>query len=249
MPLLTPSRALIWPTIMALALTVGPASADLNPGDTFQNPELVTLPPHYTSGLPAWYVGAPVASLTGEMQPPTLGIPFTGEVVSEVFFVNGLDASGGLGFAYQFKLRADFTADGMEAASMAPNGWGMFNIFDTGADGSGVSTPVPPGGMPPPGFENWADGDPYSIQRDALTGAPEIRWTGALGGTELRGGQRSSIIWFETDAPEWTTSVVTLLDGGVGGSALILAPIPEPTATVLGFVGLAAVALLKRRFA
>src|SRR5687767_471160 len=86
----------------ALGAFVLPAQADLNPGDDFQNPDLVTQPPHYTSGLPAWYGGAPADSLLSAIAPPTLGTPFVGTVLSEVYFVNGVDSSGGLGFAYEF---------------------------------------------------------------------------------------------------------------------------------------------------
>src|SRR5687767_15822131 len=87
---------------LALGALVLPAQADLNPGDDFQNPELATLPPWYTSGLPAWYGGAPADSLLSDIAPPTLGTPFVGTVLSEVYFVNGVDSSGGLGFAYEF---------------------------------------------------------------------------------------------------------------------------------------------------
>lgn len=235
---------------LAMGAIVLPVQADLNPGDDFQNPDLVTQPPWYTPGLPAWYGGAPADSLLSAIAPPTLGTPFVGTVLSEVYFVNGVDSSGGLGFAYQFALDQSYTFDALESASYAPTGWAGVTIFDTGADDSGSSTAVPPPGIPPAGFANWTDGDPYTIRRDSSTAAPEIRWTGTLGGTEINGGETSSIIWFETDATFWSRGIVTLLDGGVGGAAHILVPgIPEPTGAVLVLIGLASVGYVRRRIA
>lgn len=231
-------------------LSAGIAHADLNLGDNLQNPDLATQPPFYTDGLPPWVGGTLAASLDSLISPPTLGTPFVGIVHSEVWYVNGVDASGGLGFAYRFTLDPSYSADGLESASFAPASWAAFTIFETGSDNSGTSTGVPAPSIPPAGFTSWTDGDPYTIKRDPFTGAPEIRWTGALGGTTMEGGQTSALIWFETDATLWTDSIVTLLDGGVGGSARILVPfIPEPTGVVLGMIGLAAVGLGRRKLA
>jgi len=231
-------------------LAVGIAQADLQLGDNLQNPELATEPPFYTDGLPPWVGGTLAASLDSPIFPPSLGTPFVGTVRSEVWYVNGVDASGGLGFAYRFTLDPSYTADGLESASFAPASWGAFTIFETGSDNSGSSTAVPPPAIPPAGFASWSDGDPYTIKRDPGTGAPEIRWTGVLGGTAIFGGESSALIWFETDATMWTESLVTLLDGGVGGTARILAPfVPEPTGAVLGLIGLAVIGLGRRKLA
>jgi hypothetical protein len=223
----------------------------LDPGDNQQNPQLVTQPPNYTSGLPAWYDLTPQALINPAIQPPTLGTPFIGNVRSEVYYLNGVNASDGLGFAYTFFLSDTYTADGLESASFSPATWGQFalagDIADTGSNNGGVSTAVAPPPFPPAGFTSWSDGDPYTIKRDANTKAPELRWTGTLGGTEIRGGQRSAIIWFEVPrARLWSEGIVTLLDGGVGGSAFVLTPVlPEPMTAML--FGLGAVAFMRRR--
>lgn len=233
--------------LVVLATAAG-VRADLNPGDNFQNPDLVALPPNYTDGLPGWYGGSQAASLISAIAPPTLGTPFVGNVRSEVWFVNGVDASGGLGFVYQFTLDPSYSADGLESASFSPAQWGLFTISDTGSDNSGTSSAVAPPAIPPAGFTNWSDGDPYTIRRDAGTGAPEIRWTGTAGGTTIEGGQSSALIWFETNATMWTNGIVTLLDGGVGGSAIILTPaIPEPAGATLGLLGLGLMTQIRRR--
>lgn len=224
-----------------------PALADLSPGDNFQNPDLVTQPPNYTSGLPGWYTGVPVDSLLSAISPPTLGTPFIGTVLSEVYYVNGVDGSGGIGFAYKFTLDPAYDDDGLESASFAPDTWAGVTIFDTGADNSGSSTDADTPAIPPAGFTTWTDGDPYTIKRDGSTEAPELRWTGELGGTTIEGGQNSSIVWFETDTTDWTRGIVSLLDGGVGGAAHIFVPIPEPVGTVLVFLGLATACFFKRR--
>jgi len=239
-------------SLFAVSLAAPFARADLNPGDNFQNPELLTSPPWYTSGLPAWYDGTPEDSLLAPIAPPSLGFAFIGDVFSQVYFVNGVDSSGGLGFAYTFTLDPAYSHDGMESASFSPAQWAGVTIFDTGADGSGSSTAQDTPALPPGGFAAWTDGDPYTIRRDGSTEAPELRWTGELGGTTIEGGQNSSIVWFETDAKAWDRSIVSLLDGGVGGSAYILSPatvIPEPAGTVLVFLGLTTIGFFKRRLA
>jgi len=235
--------------LLAVSVTLCSSAAawgiQLGLADNLQNPALAALPPVYTDGLPAWYDFTPDVTISPAIQPPTLGTPFVGTVQSEVYYLNGVDASGGLGFAYIFSLDPTYTADGLESASFAPGLWSLFEIEDTGASDTGTSTPFPVPSIPPAGFTTWSDGRPYTIKRDPGTGAPEIRWSGSLGGTEIRGGQVSAIVWFETNATAWTESIVTLLDGGVGGSAVILSPAPEPSA--LALLGLGSVLFVRRR--
>lgn len=230
----------------SLAFLAAPAMADLNPGQVFENPnEVLPGPLYYTDGLPAWYVGAPVASMlapiTGAGGVPFTGTPPAAGVLSEVYYVNGVDETGGLGFIYQFELDAASPGTAMVRASFATAQWYKFTIFDTGSDNSGTST-VRAGGS-----NTWTDGDPYFIERQ-FTGAPGIQWNGALGGTQINRGQISAIVWFETDAPKYEISTVSLLDGGATGVAAIFSPyIPSPSAAVLGLIGTAIVGLRRRK--
>lgn len=236
-------RATVTAALIASFTFALPASADLLDGDNWQNPVIVSQPPNYTAGLPGWYTGTPDAALTSPISPFPLDTGFLGTVRSEVYFLNGVDASDGLGFAYQFNIDPAYQYDGLESASFAPGGWVGVTIFDAGADDSGLSTLLPTPSNPPAGFTSWIDGSPYTIRRDSNTSAPELRWTGTLGGTTIEGGGTSAIIWFETDAATYGESFLTLLDGGSSGSAVIL--VPEPTAGLLMLAGV--LALSRRR--
>mgnify|MGYP001151004123 CR=1 FL=1 len=222
-----------------------PASADLLDGDNWQHESLVSQPPNYIVQLPPWYTGTPDLSLDSPITPFPAASGFLGTVRSEVYYLNGVDASGGVGFAYRFIIDPAYAFDGLESASFDAAGWAGLNIFDFGADDSGSSTSLPVPGNPPPGFTTWTHGSPYTIRRDANTSAPELRWSGALGGTTIEGGGSSAIIWFETDATSVGTSIVTLLDGGSSGSAFVL--VPEPMSGLLMLAGVLGLALRRRR--
>jgi len=232
-----------------------PALADLNPGDSWNNPVYPTLVPHYTSGLPSWYTGtaSAAAHMIQNISPPPPGaLPFTGTVLSEVYFVNGTNASGGLGFVYQFSLDANYsrTDDGIKRASLGVDTWPGVTIFDAGSGGNGNSTPQPLAGYPP-GSANWSNGDPASIQR-GLGGNPIFVFSGPLGGTFISRSQNSALVWLETNATNWTVGGVSLLDGNFSGAAPIFVPgtvIPSPGAAVLGLIGTVALAGWRRRLA
>jgi len=245
--------------LIAVLFAGAPVHADLVPGDAWNNPDYPTLVPHYTSGLPSWYTGtaSAAAHMLANISPPPPGaFPFTGTVLSEVYFVNGTNASGGLGFVYQFSLDSNYsvTNDGIERASFGLATWNMpgLAIFDAGSSGTGNSTPKSLVGYPP-GSLSWSDGDPAAITRD-IAGNPEFLFSGNLGGTFISRSQNSALVWLETNATAWTVGNVSLLDGGFSGASDVFVPgrgpfIPAPGAAVLGILGSMTIASLRRRLA
>lgn len=217
------------------ALCVNAALANLNNGDIFYNPVVPGSPsPLYTVGTPTWLnAGGLATSLAG-----SISHDFSGVVDSYVYYLNGVDSSGGLGFVYKITLAAGSNS-GLVRGSVAPPGWMGTTIFNTGSNESGASTSVGAGG--------WSDGDPYFIERDLSTSAPA--WQFRLGGrgTQLNAGNMSALVWFETDATAWQHSEIDLLDSGLSGEAAILAPVPAPAAIGLGTFGLALLGHWRRR--
>lgn len=218
----------------AVALSAGVALADLNNGDIFYNPDVPGPPATlYTVGTPAWLSGGSLAtSLAG-----AISNDFTGVVDSYVYYVNGVDSSGGLGFVYKISLDGSSNS-GLVRGSLAPTGWAPTTIFDTGSNESGASTTVGAG---------WADGDPYFIERDFFTSAPAWQFRVGGMGTQLNAGNTSALVWFETDATAWQVSEIDLLDSGLSGEAAVLAPIPAPAAIGLAAFGLALLGHVRRR--
>lgn len=93
-------------------------------------------------------------------------------------------------------------------------------IFETGADGSGVSG----GSLLAP---TWTDGDPIAIGRSGspLFGSPPYWSFILLGtGTSIGGGEYSSRIWFETDAGSAQMGSIAYLGQGAGAVAEVLIP-------------------------
>ncbi len=233
--------------VTALALAV-PSLAGLGAGDILYNPDLDfsgltgTDGPFYTDGLPSWAMpGGLVSSLTADIS----GVPgfdaYTGTVESYVYYVNGVDATGGLGFAYRINLAAD-SAGGLVRASLASANWAPVDISDAGSDNSGSST------FSDEATLAWDDGDPYFIERDAVGGNPQWQFRLGIDGTSLDPEGFSALVWFQTDATFFTTSSVSLLNGGAAGAARVLAVgVPTPAAVGLGMLGLLLVGRLYRR--
>lgn len=240
-------RARLFASILTVGLTL-PAMAGLLPGQQVYNPDLAGTGevgdggPYYTAGLPAWVNGG---SLADSLSSPIQGIPgfsmFEGTVDSAVYYVNGVDASGGMGFTYRINLAAN-SAPRLVRAALGPSIWSMITIVDEGADGSGSSTDAS-------GNTTWSDGDPYFIEREATTGAPAWNFRFGTDGTRLDPTDSSALVWFETDASQYNRGgTITLLDGGAAGAARVLTVgIPSPTAGALTLLGSLVLAGLRRR--
>lgn len=234
-------------SIVALAFAV-PALAGLNPGDQWYNPDLAGTGeigdggPYYTAGAPAWLNAG---SLAASLSSPIAAVPgfpaFTGTVNSGVYYVNGSDNSGGLGFAYQINLAGN-SANRLVRASLSSALWQFASIIDAGSDQSGNSTAAT-------GNTVWSDGDPYFIEREATLGLPAWNFRFGNDGTRLDAGQSSAWVWFETDTMFISNGgTISLLDGGTTGAARVLTvgAIPSPTAASLSLIGLAMLALRRR---
>ncbi|MGE3180438.1 MAG: hypothetical protein AB7N71_02320 [Phycisphaerae bacterium] len=240
-------RARLFASLMTVGLTL-PAFAGLLPGEQVYNSDLAGTGevgdggPYYTSGLPAWVNGG---SLAASLSSPIAGIPgfsaFMGTVDSAVYYVNGVDASAGMGFTYRINLDAN-SAPRLVRAALGPSIWSSITILDEGADGSGNSTAAS-------GNTTWTDGDPYFIEREATTGAPAWNFRFGTDGTRLDPTNSSALVWFETDAEYFENGgTITLLDGGAAGAARVLTVgIPSPTAGVLTIIGSVVLAGMRRR--
>jgi hypothetical protein len=205
------------------------AAAILNPGDSLDKPGTVPalFPPFYTAGpIPANY-SVVVASTAF----PYVG-SFTGSVLSQVRRDPG---TGDLAFSYKFNnLNNGVPNDIVRMTIDDPtHPWTGIGIVDTGADGTGASTPQGPGPF-------WANGDPYLIERDSLSSGVDAQLRVGNRGTELLNttNDTSSTIWFATNATLFRTTDVALIDGGVAGTSNAYAPfVPEPASLFLMALG------------
>jgi hypothetical protein len=235
----------IFAILAVAALSTSAFAGVLNAGELFYNPALAGTGavgqngPYYTSGTPAWMTPA---NLHDSLSSPIQGIPgfaqFEGTVESYCYNIPG----GGLGIAYRINLAAN-SAPRLVRASVAASNWDTIQVSDAGADGSGASTPAA-------NNPTWNDGDPYFIERDAVTAAPQ--WVFRLGtnGTVIDPNGSSALVWFETNGEYCVETSISLLDGGAAGAARVLTVgIPSPAAAGLGMLGLALVSGLRRRLA
>lgn len=233
-------------SILLAAVLAAPAfaAAPLAPGGILYNPqlngtgEIGASGPFYTNTLPSW-VNA--ANLEDSLTANIAGIPgfsqFEGTVQSWCYRLD----NGNIGLVYRINLNAN-SAPRLVRASLGTAGWDGTGILDAGSDGSGNSSAGT-------GNTNWTDGDPYFIERDSLGLSPQ--WVFRIGtdGTVLNPGNRSALVFFETDAPDCGPGTISLLDGGAAGAAQILTVVPSPAAAGLGLLGLSVIGALRRRLA
>jgi len=233
-------RKIAWGISLAVILivTATAANADIAIGDVRYNPDLgLANPPNVPFTLGAVNVVTaytiPVASTTF-----ALGGGYIGTVTSSVY----MNAAGELAFDYQISITAVPVPPLATPGRSATIGgdWMPYKVYDVGAAGNGAST-----------MGTWGDGDPAILGRltAAGYGSPAVMWTTPLlaGGTYLNAGDSSSNFWFTTDAKSYTTSTFGMLDGGRTGSSFAFIPIPAPGAVLLGAMGLAMTAWVKRR--
>ena len=218
-----------------LALATTPAFADvaLNPGTQVVNPGAAGTA--YTTTLPSWVnAGNLIDTLVANMTQD-----FVGTVTSRVYWIDAAHTKVGFTYVYHVVSATNpqsGTPTALDSSSFSEAGFAAFQITDAGADGSGSSHPV--------GSPALSNGDPLSIRRFA-DGHPKINWDG-FDGTAIQAGDTSSVIFFATDAPTYFVSLTNLADSGAIGTAAVFAPIPEPTAVVLGLIGLAPLAWRRR---
>jgi hypothetical protein len=235
------ARLLIVSSIALLAIESA-AWANLNPGDTQYNPALSpTFTPSFSIGaVPAAY-NTPVASAVFPYNyNGTPSEAFAGTVTSSVF-KNG---SGQLAFSYVFTNTTPTPSEITRATINDPsNPWSGISIFGVGSDAGGSSTAVPGA------FGSWTNGNPFSIQRDAVDQGISMAFNSFNSGTQLRSpSDRSATIWFTTDATHFTRTNIGLIDGGTVGTSNAFAPVvPEPSTIVLSAFGFFGVALMVRR--
>ena len=226
--------------LSAVLVLASPLHADLLPDEALYKDHASVLDtPKYVSGLPSYFTDT---NLVGAMTDNLVwfgpaGHVFTGTITTTVY--RNPD-TGFLTFDYQITA-SDRNTRNMVRAVFGGD-WSGVQIFRAGADGSGSS------GTGDSGAE-WSDGDPYIIGRGALDVLAQPSADFRLGslGTVLGPGDSSSHIWFETNSTRYIVADADILDTFVRAEGKILAPIPEPTAAILGLLGLAMVGSLRRR--
>jgi hypothetical protein len=209
-------------------------AAPLNPGTTYFR--LGSGMPTYSMG-PAPASGGLVTTQTNSISSIGAGV-LAGTVQS---FVWDADAGDGveLVFGYKITVNSTTTRDLVRATFDGP--WNQVLITDAGSDSSGSS-------------EHALMGDPRTLFRPTTgnqSPAAEFFNDAPGAGDPLHPGQMSAIIWFRTNATNFTTGTAGLSNSGTVGVAGILVPtltvIPLPQTGLMGLAGLSALAVVRRR--
>jgi hypothetical protein len=231
--------ALFGATIAAQSGAFG-GPVGLGEPDAHLNPAVGVGTAYTNAGVPGGW-GASVATLVAAIT----GTDFTGTVTSNVHYVDGVSAAGGLGFTYVLDVTAP-PLDGVVRMTFDPE-WGGVTFSKAGSDGLGSST----AGTSTTAGQTWTDGDPYSISRNNL-GSVAINFaiddplgTGTLG-TIITGGDTSALVWWETNATSFSISNADLIDSGLSGKVDVYA-VPVPGAVLLGAMGLGLVGWVRKR--
>jgi len=217
--------AMGWAGVVVLCIVASVASsacgAALNPGDSQFRPGYEGSATAYESALPSGYSLVDGATLISPVSSST----FVGTVQSDLY-TNGSNYL----FAYKITNSASSTRTITEATiGDLTNPWLGWTISSTGAQLSGGHS-----------TGTWTDGSPYRLSRDLDDDGAGLRitWYGNYT-TRLKAGDYSSLFWFVTNAPSYTTTVVSIHDSGASGTAEGYAPaVPVPSA-FLGLLSLA----------
>lgn len=218
-----------------MACVTGSAMAAALPPDASQWKTDASVPdmPKYTIGQPAYFVPANVVATWSSPHSGAL----TGTTTTTVY---RNPANNLLSFDYVIAADPGNTRFIIRASLDGP--WLGVNIADTGSDIGGISGTGDP-------LPEWTTGDPIFITRDRFTEAPAWQYRMAVGstqvGTVVGPGNTSSHVWFETNATDYTESVVGFIDSGAIGQAGVFVPVPDPG--TLALLALGSAAIIRRR--
>lgn len=151
--------------------------------------------------------------------------------------------NGDLAFVYQFRNSSIATNDLARATINDPSDpWAPFTIFDAGADGSGHSSS-------PGGSTTWTNGNPFYLQQDSGDYGLVAQFDfGNLGTIMNSPNDYSSLIWFATNAKNFSITDVGLSDSTAVGTATAYGPAetPEPSSIALALIAGASLLLITR---
>lgn len=218
--------------IAMLLVTSAVSAGPLFFGETLNKPDVLPAP-NYSTTLPAYFVPENLIAIKTVPYDVVVG-SLTGEVTSAVYLDPG---TLHLGFTYQF------TSTGNAPVVRVGFGSGLMQnilIDDAGSllDGSSTAAPNSP---------KWEDGSPAFIERElqGSGGGVSFQWRVGSTGTSLYAGDFSALIFLDTEATGYSSSVMGIIDSGSISTGDVYAPmIPEPG---LGLVSIVLPLLLKRR--
>jgi hypothetical protein len=175
----------------------------------------------------AGQVGTVGTAVTGVLASPFANANFNGTLYSQVFTGTTGNTLGGLSFAYLLVNNAT-SANALERLTI--NGYAGFQT-DVTFDAS-----ITPGSLAP-------------VAADRSFGAGDVvgNFFGAdaPGYSPLNPGTQSAVVIIHTDAPSWTTTIASVIDGLTAQVPTYAPAVPTPGAA--GLLGLGFVASARRR--